>query len=497
MAASGSTSRAIYAGLSCGFVFAVPVASYVATIPFADANSTVVACALPFTVGALAGVGILSAVSAVGARRAERDEAGEGEAAASRFAFTGEAEHHDVDEDAVERFFGSRKVPKDVPVIARAQDALSEEDAWAEIDSMLSEDSPISCDATTSKDIYEIAFEELRRETQAAQHASARPAEAAAGAHAASAVSAEPAAASASEAAPAAHMAPAGSHAASASAGAPAPAAMPAALGDASSLPAPGSTAMYLAMAQVAASAAAAEHAHAAAATGSLSSSAVPEPADPVAGAAPGVTTVIAAAPAEDTTARVLANDDWDTGEAQRAALASLDEIDGSRLRPAIPVIHASAPAPAGVERLRAAASRASDERAAAPAPAPVAESAPSEPAPQKAYAGHEDMWASALDILEAASPADSAPVPSAYQPRHLRTAAPASETSSMPAPGYSRAAAVAEGRRANEMHDHVNSLIEEELSQVSSSSVRRSSREYLRVIQGGTASMPRLKAEA
>lgn len=496
MAASGSTSRAIYAGLSCGFVFAVPVASYVATIPFADANSTVVACALPFTVGALAGVGILSAVSAVGARRSERDEAGEGEAAASRFAFTGEAEHHDVDEDAVEHFFGSRKVPKDVPVIARAQDALSEEDAWAEIDSMLSEDSPISCDATTSKDIYEIAFEELRRETQAAQHASARPAEAAARAHAASAVNAEPAAASASEAAPAAHMAPAGSHAASASACAPAPAAMPAVLGDASSLPAPGSTAMYLAMAQVAASAAA-EHVHAAAATGSLSSSAVPEPAGPVAGAAPGVTTVIAAAPAEDTTARVLANDDWDTGEAQRAALASLDEIDGSRLRPAIPVIHASASAPAGVERLRAAASRASDERAAAPAPAPVAESAPSEPAPQKAYAGHEDMWASALDILEAASLADSTPAPSAYQPRHLRTVAPASETSSMPAPGYSRAAAVAEGRRANEMHDHVNSLIEEELGQVSSSSVRRSSREYLRVIQGGTASMPRLKAEA
>ena len=70
MAASGSTSRAVYAGLSCGFVFAVPVAAYVATMPFPDANSSVTSLALPFTMGALAGVGILSAVSAVGRRHA-------------------------------------------------------------------------------------------------------------------------------------------------------------------------------------------------------------------------------------------------------------------------------------------------------------------------------------------------------------------------------------------------------------------------------------------
>ena len=45
-------------------------------------------------------------------------------------------------------------------------------------------------------------------------------------------------------------------------------------------------------------------------------------------------------------------------------------------------------------------------------------------------------------------------------------------------------------------MHSRVNSLIEEEFDQVPSQSVRRTSREYLRVIQGGTASFPRLRAE-
>ena len=39
--------------------------------------------------------------------------------------------------------------------------------------------------------------------------------------------------------------------------------------------------------------------------------------------------------------------------------------------------------------------------------------------------------------------------------------------------------------------------LIEQELGQIASPAVRRSSREYLRVIQGGTASMPALQAEA
>ena len=90
MAASGSTSRAVYAGLSCGFVFAVPVAAYVATMPFPDANSSVTSLALPFTMGALAGVGILSAVSAVGRRHAitEEDDAEDSSPSASPFSST-------------------------------------------------------------------------------------------------------------------------------------------------------------------------------------------------------------------------------------------------------------------------------------------------------------------------------------------------------------------------------------------------------------------------
>ena len=70
MAASVTTSRAIYAGLSCGVAFAVPVCAYAVTLPFPAANGIVATCALPFTVGALAGVGLVTAMGAVAAARA-------------------------------------------------------------------------------------------------------------------------------------------------------------------------------------------------------------------------------------------------------------------------------------------------------------------------------------------------------------------------------------------------------------------------------------------
>lgn len=382
MAASGSTSRAVYAGLSCGFVFAVPVAAYVATMPFPDANSSVTSLALPFTMGALAGVGILSAVSAVGRRHAITEEGDAEGSSPSASSFSSTA-FEQREQDGLERFFGTRRVPKDVPVIARAQDAMSEADAWADIDSMLSEDSPISCDAATSKDIYQIAFEELQRETRAAQDASA--------------------------------------------------------------------------------------------------SSAQP--------AAPSATTVLESPVPASQTASVGDRDELDTEAAQRAALASLDEIDGESLRTAsdralraagagqfaYPVVSAGAQPAGAVSRTAAATGNAvvATDNAAA------------------GYAGREDIWASALDILAEGTSGSKGAEPQAvpYAGRHMRPAAAPADAA--------RAAAVAEGRRANEMHQHVNSLIEEELGQVPSSSVRRSSREYLRVIQGGTASMPRLQAEA
>lgn len=467
MAASGSTSRAIYAGLSCGFVFAVPVAAYVATMPFADANSTVTACALPFTVGALAGVGILSAVTAAGSRR-------DSEAADGAQDYSSASSTRDIDD--VERFFGSRRVPKDVPVIARAQDAMSEEDAWADIDAMLTEDSPISCDAANSKDIYQIALEELQRETRAATQQAAAPS--------ASVDAASPDAQAACEAV--------GRQAAAAYA----------VVADQGAAYAPGSTAMFVAMAQAAAQAApAAPTAPAASVAPSAPSSAQapvaapapaapqpPQPPQQPVSAAPQPAAPAPSQPAPQSeadatvvmrpqtapaasTAHIAVDADYDTDAAQRAALASLDELDGERLEPAAPASRpVAAPRPASAPHAE---------------PARAAASGRQVPGGTGRQAGREDIWASALDILAEDAPAPHADEEPAYVGRHMRAADPA------------RAAAVAEGRRANAVHQHVNELIEEELGQVPSSSVRRSSREYLRVIQGGTASMPSLKAEA
>lgn len=110
-------------------------------------------------------------------------------------------------------------------------------------------------------------------------------------------------------------------------------------------------------------------------------------------------------------------------------------------------------------------------------ASAPVGES--DDDIPVVDYSGHEDMWAAALAILDGEDAAvPTSPSKTAYV-----------------APG--RMAAVAEGGNATRAHAHVNALLEEEFDRVPSPSVRRTSREYLRVIQGGTASMPRLQAQA
>ena len=57
MASSDATQRAVLAGLSCGIGLAAPVVMYAATLPFSSVNETVVAGAVPFAVGAVAGVG--------------------------------------------------------------------------------------------------------------------------------------------------------------------------------------------------------------------------------------------------------------------------------------------------------------------------------------------------------------------------------------------------------------------------------------------------------
>lgn len=395
MASSHASTRSVAAGLSCGIGLAVPVAAYAVTLPFEGVHGAIAASAVPFAVGALAGVGLFAASNvlldrhvafdaedtAADAAPAHTHEGVAARAAGLHAGLTGLFARSDdeyEDNPDVERFFGRRRVPKDVPVIARAQWAPSEAEAWADIDAILSEDSPISCDATRSKDIYEIALEELR---QSQDDAAAQPA----GAHASSAGAA---------AAPVRTWEP--------SASAPAE-----------------TTATFMALA--------AEIAR-----------------------------------GTETTARIEHDEDEDTDAARLAALASLDVIDGERPHRTPVSEPARVPAPE-MPVMRGAA---------------AAQAAPEPTVPQADYSGHEDMWASALAILAEDESRASTTMPTAVPP------------------SPERAQAVDEGARATAMHSRVNSLIEEEFDQVPSQSVRRTSREYLRVIQGGTASFPRLRAE-
>ncbi|WP_186365723.1 hypothetical protein [Enorma burkinafasonensis] len=406
MAASHSNTRAVHAGLSCGILFAVPVAAYAVTLPFEGANAVVSTCALPFAVGALAGVGIYTAVGAISARMDEPEADGDGSASPRTHTRVAEAARAEAS-----RFFASRRVPKDVPVIARAQGALSEQDAWADIDSMLTDDSPISCDAAHSKDIYEIALEELRRETAASTHAghtSVWMAAAASAGHAA----AQPAPAAATG--QLRSQAPA-----------------PVKASERVAAPDADTTATYLSLASEAAS-----------------------------------------------TARASALDDLDTQAARNAALASLDRMDDTSFdQISVPAVE---PAPAS--------------RAAAPMPV----AADGEPlVPMADYSGHEDMWAAALAALEEDAPARVLAPSAGYIGKHAAGRTAAETMPSVIPPSAERARAVAEGARVTQRHQHVNELIEEELGQAPQQSVRRSSHEYLRVIQGGTASFPRIRAEA
>lgn len=497
MAASVTTSRAIYAGLSCGVAFAVPVCAYAVTLPFPAANGIVATCALPFTVGALAGVGLVTAMGAVADARANAhdEDAAVGEHEASHAAGAHGADEQRRSAHAGSRFFGKRGMPRDVPVIARASGAPSEEDAWAEIDALFSEDSPISCDAAHSKDIYEIAFEELRR------NAAPAPQAAAAATAAPAAASAAPHHAAHAGYAPTSWQAPAGASAAMTGAPVAAPArpatASPTASQAWQAAPAASaatSTAMFMALAQQRAAA------HAASAPANTnafmpqagatrtSAQATPTSTSYAAPAARAQATAgmaassYAGAPARPMAQPADAADaPFDRDADARAALASLDRFGSERLaRP----VTGSMPAQAAAAPAAQAASGAWSTNPAARPAATAAPAAPSAPAAQPAaastdaFADRRGVWAAALDILaEPDEPVRPAPATTAASAR--------------------RASAIAEGKRANRMHEHVNELIEQELGQVASPSVQHSSREYLRVIQGGTASMPALQAEA
>lgn len=191
MASSDATQRAVLAGLSCGIGLAAPVVMYAATLPFSSVNETVVAGAVPFAVGAVAGVGIYAASLGISEYRAQREERlfqpdAMGGAAnlnqhQSEFKtasipaqqqdatpYAAASDSQAQAEQSTSAFlsgltgaFQRRHADDGVPTIARAADAMDEDEAWSMIDSMLDDDSPVSCDPAHSRDVYQVAIDEL------------------------------------------------------------------------------------------------------------------------------------------------------------------------------------------------------------------------------------------------------------------------------------------------------------------------------------------------
>lgn len=407
MASQKHTHRSAAIGLSGGLALAVPLAAYAATLPFDGVHYVVRTAGLPFALGAFAGIGFYAMSSAFYESREEAEEAEQVGSDESLFA-TGIL-------DGGTGMFRRRGADDSVPVIARAVDAMSEAEAWAEIDQLLSEDSPVSCDASTSKDIYQLALEELARAASSSPD-STRAAAAAGGATASGQASA---AGSASVSADARDASAAAGH----TAGMPALAA--GSNGDA------------------------------------MQATSVDLDLDEPSGVFAVTDDVVAAVVAADAAAEAAAVE----AAAAEAAAEAAAPAAGAPVAAAV-----AQGAPVG------------DEASAA-----FGDDAPVQEVVMVDYTGHEEMWARAIAVLEE----DAAPVAAvgSYRPKHaLRT-----DFIDDPA----RARAVAEGARSTRMHSHVNEILSEEFDRVDSQGVRRTSHEYLRVIQGGTASMPALKVEA
>lgn len=488
MASSDATQRAVLAGLSCGIGLAAPVVMYAATLPFSSVNETVVAGAVPFAVGAVAGVGIYAAslgISEYRAQHAERlfqpdamggaanvnqhqDEfqtasmpaqqqwaAPQGVAAAAPAVQANAAQPSSVF-SGLTGAFQRRRADDGVPTIARAADAMSEADAWSMIDSMLDDDSPVSCDPTRSRDVYQVAIDEL---TYGGQTGSYNRDDIAAAARAVS-----------------------GSHAAPA-----------------------GSTAAFVALVANAAN-------NAATAQSVTYDTAVPV--TPAAAAADPYADEPLAVDEETIAARRAAESSlWGAPAQQQAAEAvpynanlanmpiisdasaaaiDLDDLDEPVISNDMPYVVA---APVDVP-------------ASASQPVAVDESVdatPEEDVPMADYSGHEGMWAAAAAILdEVVEPAPVAapvftpapqPAAPAYVGRH--SAVFPEDTARISREGIERAEAIAAGIMENRRHERVNQILEEEIDRLQSAAVRRTGRAYLSVIEGGTASFEPLCAEA
>lgn len=445
MASKQHGHRAIAVGISGGIGLAVPLLAHVATQSSPEAQATVASLSIPFALGSFAGVGayVLSSSLFDMMDRHEAERAVESASvaataqvdapAAAQGAFareSGSAAPFVAGECAsaavttsfeadIERFFGRHGKPDDVPVIARAADAMSEAQAWEEIDSMLSDSSPVSCDPLQSKDIYQIALEELARSgaTGVVGKASAAPAGASADATSATAAGA----------------------------------------GDAS-VPAD-ATAAFMAIAASRENVTESlskdrldEIASREAAMGSLDIMVAEED-------MPAVAPV--AQPAQPVTVAPQAG-----AAVQATSLIDLDLDEPSGF--------VFQPSQAGSVAVAANAADVAAEPVAPVASSSTDNETQNVEVPMVDYSGHEEMWAEALAILEEPA-APAAPMGAHFAPR---------------------VAAVNEGRRATAMHSHVNQLLDQELNHIESQSMRHTSREFLRVIQGGTAAMPRLQAE-
>lgn len=519
MASSDATQRAVLAGLSCGIGLAAPVVMYAATLPFSSVNETVVAGAVPFAAGAVAGVGIYAAslgISEYRAQHAERLFEPDAMGGAAQFGRTHNefktasmpAQQYAAPQAAASAgqpnaaqspsvfsgltgAFQRRHADDGVPTIARAADAMSEADAWSMIDSMLDDDSPVSCDPARSRDVYQVAIDEL---TYGGQTGSYNRDDIAAAARAVSG----------SQAAPA------------------------------------GSTAAFVALvANAANNAASSNGAYSAASGNGYAASGAEYAASGTGYAAPGAAYASAQTVTYDTAVPVnpasvvdpyadepLAVDE-ETIAARRAAESSLWGAPAQQQAAAavpyntnianMPIITDAAAVAIDLDDLdEPAISSDMPYAVAAPADAPVsanqsvavdepADAAVEEDVPMADYSGHEGMWAAAAAILDeisepapvatfvpAPAPAPAAP---AYVGRH--SAVFPEDTARISREGIERAEAIAAGVMENRRHERVNQILEEEINRVQSAAVRRTGRAYLSVIEGGTASLEPLCAEA
>lgn len=479
MASSDATQRAVLAGLSCGIGLAAPVVMYAATLPFSSVNETVVAGAVPFAVGAVAGVGIYAASLGISEHRAEHDgrlfqpdamggaanfnqhhsefktasipaqqqgapqpaaPAGQANAAQPSSAFL----------SGLTGAFQLRHADDGVPTISRAANAMDEAEAWAMIDSMLDDDSPVSCDPERSRDVYQVAIDEL---TNGGKTGSYNRDDIAAAARAVSGSHAAPAGSTAAFVALVANAANSAAHNA-ASSGASATAASASQQSTAQSTPAadPYSDEPLTVDEETIAARRAAESSLWGASAQKQAAEAAPYNAN------------LASMPIiSDTTGMDLA--DLDEPAAITASIDAQDRVDTGNLPDA------------SLE----------------------------EDIPMADYSGHEDMWAAAVAIMAEvvdpapvmASTAVSVPVPAApaYVGRH--SAVLPEDTARISREGIERAEAIAAGVMENRRHERVNQILEEEINRLESAAVKRTGRAYLSVIEGGTASFTPLRAEA